>query len=98
MEEELVRTNVSITPKQRDKLKRIENGTGKSMSQLIREAIEHAYPDPPPFDPEISINGQNLHMYQKRDKVRVTDEDFKELFSGNQKAFWEKINKNKSHD
>ena len=40
-----IQTNISLTPKQRDKLKELEKLSGKSMSELIREAIDEQYPD-----------------------------------------------------
>lgn len=40
-----IQTNVSLTPKQRDKLKELEKLSSKSMSELIRDAIDTTYPD-----------------------------------------------------
>lgn len=77
-------TNILLTEKQRTKLKRQEVLTGLSMSHLIRNLIDEAYPDPIPYNRVISPNGIVL-QYEKEDVTvdeRPTDKDFSDLQNG----------------
>ena len=91
-EQEFVRTNISITPKQRDRLKQYEN-QGRSMSQLIRDAIDKVYPEPPPFEPEVSPNLQKFYKSAKVVDERITSSDVQSLFGGMTQEVYDKLYK-----
>jgi hypothetical protein len=77
-------TNILLTDKQRNKLKRQEVMSGKSMSHILRELVDNAFPDPTPYSQIVSPNGIVLQYKDDSDSVddKPTDQDFSDLQNG----------------
>lgn len=63
--EDYVQTCISLTKKQRQKLQWQQDTTKQSMSDLVRDAIDARFPDPPPPIADLTPNLQKLQSEKK---------------------------------
>jgi hypothetical protein len=80
---QFIQSNVSIRPDQRETLNRVEENTGKSMSKVIRELIDEAYPLPKQESLPVVVKDDTV----KNDRV----EDINKLFQSNETGSFNRI-------
>ncbi len=69
----MVRTQISLTEKQKRRLDGLAAGTGRSLSELVRRAIDHCYEDSRDLDADIEGIRQALGAWQDRGIEEAVD-------------------------